>query len=368
MAAKLNLDEQLLIDMYKAGKTYKQIAEELGVSKRSIERYGSRLAKRGLIDTINKPGFAVTGESVLIDNNGNVKLKWVKTSQDREKLELIMREAMNAFTEELPRVEPVPTRGKRFKEKLALYPVFDLHIGALAHHAECGDSYDTATAEQTFHDFLNYAVEMCPATKHAVLLIGGDFLHSDGLTPVTPLSGNILDQDSRYAKLVYVAIRNVRHAIKLLLTNHEHVELQIIAGNHDLSGSVWLRSTFAAFYENEPRVSVDVSPAVIHHTQYGRVFLAYHHGHSIKKPETLLQACVSDWREDFGQSVALYAHCGHWHNQKLFESALGNVEYHGTLAAKDAYSTNCGYRSRRQAAVILYDKEQGEFGRFYHYV
>ncbi|EGO3980197.1 hypothetical protein IS756_001903 [Escherichia coli] len=359
-------DEQLIAE-YNNGLTYKQIAEKYGMSKRNVERLGAKLAKRGLLSTRRAPGFGVNGESLLVDKNGNVIMRWIKTARDRDEMEQLMEVARDAFTDEIPRAEAVPVPEIDFQKSLALYPVFDLHIGALAHKAECGESYDTGIAERVLNDFFDYAVGAAPMSEKAVLLLGGDLLHSDGMVPVTPISGHILDQDSRYAKLVYVAIRSVRRAVGKMLLNHKDVEIQVLSGNHDQSGMIWLRAALAAFYEDEPRVTVDVSPAIVHHTQYGKTFLAYHHGHTIKKPENLLSACVADWREDFGKSAAVYAHCGHWHHQRLIESSLGVVEYHGTLAGKDAYSTNGGWRSRRLAAVIIYSPDHGEIGRFVYY-
>ncbi|GDH12666.1 hypothetical protein BvCmsKKNP019_04152 [Escherichia coli] len=359
-------DEQLITE-HNNGLTYKQIAEKYGMAKRNVERLGARLAKRGLISTRRAPGFGVNGESLLVDKDGNVIMRWIKTARDREEMERLMQAACDAFTEEIPRAEAVPMPEIDFQKSLALYPVFDLHIGALAHKAECGESYDTGIAERVLNDFFDYAVGAAPTSEKAVLLLGGDVLHTDGLLPVTPSSNHVLDCDSRYAKLVYVAIRSVRRAVGKMLLNHKDVEIQVLSGNHDQSGMIWLRAALAAFYEDEPRVTVDVSPAIVHHTQYGKTFLAYHHGHTIKKPETLLAACVSDWREDFGKSSSVYAHCGHWHHQRLIESSLGVVEYHGTLAGKDAYSTNGGWRSRRLAAVIIYSPAHGEIGRFVYY-
>lgn len=359
-------DEQLIAE-YNNGLTYKQIAEKYGMSKRNVERLGAKLAKRGLLSTRRAPGFGVNGESLLVDKDGNVIMRWIKTARDRDEMELLMKAACDAFTDEIPRAEAVPVPEIDFQKSLALYPVFDLHIGALAHKAECGESYDTGIAERVLNDFFDYAVGAAPMSEKAVLLLGGDVLHTDGLLPVTPSSNHVLDCDSRYAKLVYVAIRSVRRAVGNMLLNHKDVEIQVLSGNHDQSGMIWLRAALAAFYEDEPRVTVDVSPAIVHHTQYGKTFLAYHHGHTIKKPENLLAACVADWREDFGKSAAVYAHCGHWHHQRLIESSLGVVEYHGTLAGKDAYSTNGGWRSRRMAAVIIYSQDHGEIGRFVYY-
>lgn len=364
---QIKITDEQFINERKQGKTYKQIANEYGMNVRSIERRAARLAKQGKITTIGSPGFGVTGESKLIDKDGNVVMTWIKTSKDREQLEALMQAAMDAFSEEVPRLDPQPESQKDYSETLSLYPIFDMHLGAMAHKHECGENWDTATAERVMNNFIDYSIQCAPDSEKAVLLIGGDMLHSDGLEAVTPASGHVLDQDSRYAKLVYVAIRSVRRAITKLLSKHKNVEIQIIEGNHDQSGMIWLRAAMAAAYENEPRVHVDVSPRVVHHTQYGKTFLAYHHGHTIRKPETLLMMCAADWREDFGNSKMMYAHVGHWHHQTVTETSLGIVEVHSTMAAKDAYAARGGWRSRRRAAVIVYDKEYGEVGRFMHY-
>lgn len=364
---QIKITDEQFINERKQGKTYKQIASEYGMNVRSIERRAARLAKQGKVTTIGSPGFGVTGESKLIDKDGNVVMTWIKTSKDREQLEALMQAAMDAFSEEVPRLNPQPESQKDYSETLSLYPIFDMHLGAMAHKHECGENWDTATAERVMNNFIDYSIQCAPNSEKAVLLIGGDMLHSDGLEAVTPASGHVLDQDSRYAKLVYVAIRSVRRAITKLLSKHKNVEIQIIEGNHDQSGMIWLRAAMAAAYENEPRVHVDVSPRVVHHTQYGKTFLAYHHGHTIRKPETLLMMCAADWREDFGNSKMMYAHVGHWHHQTVTETSLGIVEVHSTMAAKDAYAARGGWRSRRRAAVIVYDKEYGEVGRFMHY-
>lgn len=365
--ATIKMTNEQFIEARQAGKTYKQIAKEYGLNIRSVERRAARLAKLGEVETKGAPGYAVIGESVLTKADGTEVMRWVKTHKDKEQLEALMRSAMEAFAEELPRLPAQKEVKQNYDETLALYPIFDMHLGAMAHKHECGENYDTATAERIMNDFFDYSVSKAPNSEKAVLLIGGDMLHSDGLEAVTPASGHVLDQDSRYAKLVYVAIRATRRAISKMLEKHKEVEVQIIEGNHDQSGMIWLRAAMAAAYEEEPRVTVDVSPRVVHHTQYGSTFLAYHHGHTVRKPEALLMMCAADWREDFGKSKSMYAHVGHWHHQTVTETSLGIVEVHSTMAAKDAYAARGGWRSRRRAAVIIYSKDFGEVGRFMFY-
>ena len=371
MAIQKITDEQFIAER-ESGKTLRQIAQEYGMNIRTVEQRSSNLAKKGHFhgdlpaSKFVPDGFAVKGTSTMIRPNGKVVVSWIKTDQDKEKLAAMMNAAIEAFCEEIPRAAPQPILGEPHYDDnlLALYPVFDLHIGAMAHKHECGENYSTDISEKVLKNFFDYSVGVSPKAKKAVLLIGGDFLHSDGLDAVTPASGHVLDQDSRYAKLVHVAIRSVRRAVSKMLDKHEEIEIQIIEGNHDQAGMIWLRAAMAAYFEDESRVKVDVSPMILHRTKWGKTLLGYTHGHTMKKADTRLAAMATDFREEFGTSKYIYTHSGHWHHQTITEGTLGIDEVHGQLGAKDAYAARGGWRSYRQAAVIVYSKEFGEVGRF----
>lgn len=371
MAIQKITDEQLIAER-EDGKTLRQIAQEYGMNIRTVEQRSSNLARKGhghgnkAVAKYVPDGFMVKATSTMIDAEGNEKIRWIKTDQDKEKLSAMMDAAIEAFCDELPRASAQPILGEPHYDEnlLALYPVFDLHIGAMAHKHECGENYSTDISEKVLKNFFDYSVGVSPKAKKAVLLIGGDFLHSDGLDAVTPASGHVLDQDSRYAKLVHVAIRSVRRAVALMLDKHEEVEIQIIEGNHDQAGMIWLRAAMAAYFEDEVRVTVDTSPMILHRTKWGKTLLGYTHGHTMKKADTRLAAMATDFREEFGTSKYIYTHSGHWHHQTITEGTLGIDEVHGQLGAKDAYAARGGWRSYRQAAVIVYSKEFGEVGRF----
>ena len=370
MAIQKISDEQFIAER-EAGKTLRQIAQEYGMNIRTVEQRSSNLAKKGhghgnkAVAKYVPDGFAVKGTSTMIDAEGNEKIRWVKTSIDNERLEVLMEQAREAFCSELPKAIPSESPDVSFDDNtLAMYPVFDLHIGAMAHKHECGENYDTATAEKVMNGFLDYAVDKAPNSKNAVLVLGGDFLHYDSLEAKTPASGHILDSDSRYAKIVYVAIRSVRRAISRMMEKHKVIDIKVISGNHDEAGMVWLRAALSAFYEDEPRVNVDVSPAAMMMTSFGATLIGYTHGHQMRKADTRLTVMATDFRKIFGQSEYVYTHSGHWHSQKITETNLGIDEVHGQLGSPDAYSANGGWRSQRQAAVIIYHKEFGEVGRF----
>lgn len=352
------------------GMTNKAIAEKYGMNIRNVELRRSKLAKSGElhgnpgIKKLVPDGYLVKGTSTMIDAEGNEKIRWVKTSVDNERLEVLMEQAREAFCSELPKADSVNHSGNEVNSELmTLYPIFDIHIGMMAHRHESGENYDTNTAEKLMGSYFDHAISVSPASEKAVILVGGDFLHSDGLEAVTPASGHCLDQDSRYAKLVYVAIRSIRGAVEKMLKKHKEVEIQIIEGNHDQSGMIWLRAAMAAFYENENRVFVDTSPAIMHKTRFGSTLLGYTHGHTMKKAEGRLAAMATDYRKDFGECEFVYCHSGHFHHATVTECTLGIDEVHPALASKDAYAARGGWRSYRQAAAIVYHKNFGEVGR-----
>ena len=352
------------------GMTNKAIAEKYGMNIRNVELRRSKLAKSGElhgnpgIKKLVPDGYLVKGTSTMIDAEGNEKIRWVKTSVDNERLEVLMEQAREAFCSELPKADSVNHSGNEVNSELmTLYPIFDIHIGMMAHRHESGENYDTNTAEKLMGSYFDHAISVSPASQKAVILVGGDFLHSDGLEAVTPASGHCLDQDSRYAKLVYVAIRSIRGAVEKMLKKHKEVEIQIIEGNHDQSGMIWLRAAMAAFYERESRVFVDTSPAIMHKTRFGSTLLGYTHGHTMKKAEGRLAAMATDYRKDFGECEFVYCHSGHFHHATVTECTLGIDEVHPALASKDAYAARGGWRSYRQAAAIVYHKNFGEVGR-----
>lgn len=369
MATAKITNEQLREELA-SGMTNKAIAEKYGMNIRNVELRRSKLAKAGElhgnpgIKKLVPDGYMVKGTSTMIDAEGNEKIRWVKTSIDNERLEVLMEKAREAFCSELPKANVVAHSGGQVNSELmTLYPIFDIHIGMMAHRHESGENYDTNTAEKLMGSYFDHAISVSPASEKAVILVGGDFLHSDGLEAVTPASGHCLDQDSRYAKLVYVAIRSIRGAVEKMLKKHKEVEIQIIEGNHDQSGMIWLRAAMAAFYENENRVFVDTSPAIMHKTRFGSTLLGYTHGHTMKKAEGRLAAMATDYRKDFGECEFVYCHSGHFHHATVTECTLGIDEVHPALASKDAYAARGGWRSYRQAAAIVYHKNFGEVGR-----
>src|SRR5699024_9275772 len=104
------------------GMTNKAIAEKYGMNIRNVELRRSKLAKSGELHGnpgINKlvpDGYMVKGTSTMIDADGNEKIRWVKTSIDNERLELLMEQAREAFCSDLPKAVPSESPNVNFDD------------------------------------------------------------------------------------------------------------------------------------------------------------------------------------------------------------------------------------------------------------
>jgi hypothetical protein len=308
-------------------------------------------------------GHMVKGVSALVDPDGREIVKWIKTSQDAEQRDAAMRAVVEAFKDELPRAAPITSPVGRNADLLNQYTVTDLHFGMLAWREESGADYDLKIAEKLLLDWFAAAIRQSPDASTAILCQLGDLLHHDAHESVTPAHRNVLDADSRLQKMICVVIRTMRRIVAMLLEKHEHVHIIMSDANHDPAGGAWLREMFAAFFENEPRVTVDTSPSTYNVFEFGATSLFYHHGHK-RKLASVDGVFVGKFREIFGRTRHSYAHLGHLHSDEMKSAPTTmKVERHETLAAPDAYAANGGWLSGRSAKVITYSKRFGEVGR-----
>lgn len=308
------------------------------------------------------PGFAIKGTSTLF-KDGKQMIQWVKTSRDEQQAEAIMRAAVEAMCQDITPTPAQPLPALAGSQDLCnVYTLTDSHVGMLAWHREGGADWDLKIAERTLVGCFELMIMRSPNAASCVVNQLGDFLHSDGLLPVTPTSGHILDQDGRFAKVVSVAIRILRKVVSLALQRHQKVYLVMAEGNHDMASSVWLRVMFKALYENEPRVEVIDSELPYYMHVHGQTMLAFHHGH-LKKNDQLPLLFASQFPREWGQTTRRYCHVGHRHHLEEKEHSGMTVLQHQTLAARDAYAARGGWISDRRVTAVTYHTKDGDVGR-----
>ena len=344
---------------------YGTAAKHLGVTRNTlrdhVRKVKSVAAIRGwspdhdMVKTVPEP-YVVKGTSTLYDEDGKQKLQWVKTSLEHEKLVAMMREVVSELRSDIKPIKPVALKAKpQDSDLLNLYTLSDAHLGMLAWHEDGGSDWDVNIAETVILEAFECLMQCSPNSRHGVFAQLGDGLHSDGMVPVTPSSGHVLDQDSRFHKVVRSAIRIFRTVITNLLRKHERVTVLMAQGNHDPASSVWLQEMFSVLYENNDRVEIIVSPKPYYAIEHGDVMLGFHHGHKTK-PQDLPDVFLGEFREMYGRTKQTYIHCGHLHNLKVIETNSAIIEQHRTIAARDAYASHNGYKSGRSMSVVSYHK------------
>lgn len=380
-------------DAYREHGTLIKAAAALGIGKSALHDSLRRAAEAGLLGTepvlpgfriskiSNTPsgtyiqqtqergerfevptGHVVKGVSALVDAEGRVIQQWQKTAVDAVQRDAAMRAAVEAFKEDLPRAEPVGAPTGTKADLLNFYAITDAHLGALSWREETGADWDLVIAEKLIIDWFAAAIELAPAAEVGVLAQMGDLAHYDGMESKTPTSGHILDADSRFQKVVRVIIRILRRVVSMLLSKHQRLHVIMADANHDPASGAWLREMFAAFYDDEPRVTVDSSASTYYVVEHGKTSLFVHHGHR-RNVGNVDSVFAGKYREIYGRTQFSYAHLGHLHSDELKTTNLMKVERHETLAAPDAYAANGGWLSGRSAKVITYSARHGEVSR-----
>jgi hypothetical protein len=304
----------------------------------------------------------ITKVSTLYDQQGQVTQQWVSEKADDAKREAQWRAFAEGLQSELPRAEPVPGPQRASDSLMACYPVGDHHLGMLSWDKETGADYDLAIGERLLCGAIEYLVNAVPSCEQSLIAVLGDFMHYDGLEAKTPTSGHLLDADSRYPKMVRAAIRSIRFMIKTALVRHSKVHVIIEIGNHDLSSSIFLAECLANIYEDEPRVSIDTSPAHYHYFDFGSCLIGTHHGHGVKM-EKLPLIMATDRADVWGRTKHRYWWTGHVHHKQSHDFEGCSVESFRILAPTDAWAAQKGYRSIRGMKAITLHKEFGEVAR-----
>lgn len=309
-------------------------------------------------------GHLVKGVSALTDPDGRVIQKWVKTRQGaRDHLD-IAAQLKRAFTGWRPAAPSLPAPENTLPEQLTLYPLADWHIGMFAWERETASNWHLKIAERVIGRASLELVAQAPRAGTAIVLGGGDLIHSDNQDNRTARSGHALDVDGRYPKVVMAAARLLVQLVDATLAHHDRVILRILKGNHDEHASVAVGYFLLAWFRNEPRVSVDVDPSLFFRHRFGKVLLAATHGHAARGPQ-MPEIMSHRYARDWGETEFRYAHTFHLHHKRVLatEGAGVIVETHQAPIPQDAWHYGSGFLSGRSLQAITYHRDYGEIGR-----
>ena len=154
----------------------------------------------------------------------------------------------------------------------------------------------------------------------------------------------------------------MRDVIELAKQKHRTVIVRTIPGNHDPHAAFALTVALSAFYENDPRVTVDDTPGEYFFHRFGQTLIGAHHGHRMK-PERMAMKLATDCREDWGATRYHWFLFGHIHHETVKEVGDVRCESFQTLASNDAHHHASGYSAGRSLSSVTLHREDGEIGR-----
>jgi transposase-like protein len=306
-------------------------------------------------------GQVYKGVSVLTDAEGRARLTWHKTRTDTATPDLVA--ALEAtFKAYKGKARPAPAPRRSLADYLTVYPIADQHNGLLAWGRETGEAYDLAIGIKRLRESMASLVAQSKPSRRALILNLGDWQHTDDQRNMTPRSGNLLDVDSRYFKILSAGVDLMIECIETAKRRHAQVIVRNIPGNHDPHAAIALTIALKMFYARDRRVTIDDDPGEFFFHRFGAVMIGAHHGHRAKA-DRLAATMAAVRPTDWGASAFRYFYTGHIHHETAKEIGGVKVESFQTLAAKDAHAVGSAYLSGQSLTAITLHRRAGETGR-----
>jgi hypothetical protein len=372
-ADHFNSPRQTVADWIKAGRKLAAESGELGYDPvlpgYAIKSVASKVdgawvkQTKAPGDVFEMPeGQTLKEVSALVDSDNRTVLKWIKTRDGRNAVDLVaaIKDAFVDFEPaRIPVAEPVAD-----SDLLTLIPCNDWHIGMFSWGKENAENWDTAIGEAVIGKAITHTIARTPNAGTAIVLGGGDLLHTDNKTNTTAKSANVLDVDGRYPKVLKAGIRVMVRTVEAALEQYSRVIVRVLPGNHDEHAAIAITYALDAWFRNDPRVTVDTDPSLFFWHKFGDVLLGATHGHSVKI-EQMAGIMAHRRAVEWGATRFRYVHGFHLHHSAKFATEGNGVisEVHQAPIPQDAYHFGRGYLSGRSVQAITYHRTFGEVGR-----
>lgn len=355
-----------------------EIARELGISKSSVSTHLRRIKKKRAalaLCPVETPGLETTHGTVQYKRMADgtvIPVNWWARQRPEElkTLEKIVDELCMRVSGK----GKVKTRKPKKSERgdiLAEIDIFDPHVGMYAAEAFTRDSnYDCDIAAKEMIKAVRYIAGRFDRPAKVVLVLGGDILHADNRSNKTEKSGNMLDVDTRYQRVVEYAISAVTEGVDIAGTVAPEVHIVVTPGNHDWHSCVWLARVLQAYYSRSKKVTVELQQAPRKSMVWGNNLMVWTHGDGVR-PAKWPMIIASEFAKEWGQTKHRYLMMGHFHHKKTIAPVVVNeqpgihVEYLAALCPTDAWHAEAGYvGTQRGANGFEYHKKAGRISRF----
>jgi hypothetical protein len=313
-------------------------------------------------DFTDIPGGRITGTYTLYDAEGKVISQGVSKKAPLPG-QVDIEAAVKGFLADAPKLKINIGPSKFDRDVIPWFQMGDAHIGMLAQAAETGANFDLKIAERELCAAFAILFDECPSRERCVINDLGDATHYENLAAKTEHSGNQLDFDVRFHKMIEVYVRCMRFVIDRALEKFQTVDVIINRGNHSETNDIWASVMLREVYGHTGRVNVLKNTNLFIPYRMGNTFVMIHHGHRTK-PEKLRQVMCQDFRQDWGECEFRYIDVGHLHHKMTAKEDEGcTLEMWNTLAGRDRFHNDGGYRGSQSITRVDRSRTYGDVGR-----
>lgn len=242
-------------------------------------------------------------------------------------------------------------------DKLLLIDIADLHMNLQASMFTTGNEYNCDIAEKLYfyviEDILtrtsNYKF------KEIIFTIGGDMLTLDNITGTTT-KGTPQENDIHFYD-VYERICAMTVKAIDILKDKCKVNVIYVMGNHDEVTGFKLAKYIDAWFRDDDRVTVDYQPIARKYKQFGKTLLCFAHDGKVQK----LPALIADEARQYWSDVdTVEVFLQHLHTEQvLMEDNNIRIQRLPTISARSKWSSDKGYKSKRQCKTFIFDIDDG---------
>lgn len=316
------------------------------------------------------PSMALTNTTVHY-KNGEVVQEWRRLSPTIAQ----MNDIVDGLCEKVKGKGRAPVRkAKKTDSDSVLFEldIFDAHVGMYADEKETLDkNYDCDIAAKAMIRVAEALAARADRPKKCVLVFGGDMLHSDTRSNRTEMSGNVLDVDTRYHRVIEYVIAACRDVVQICASVAETVEIVVLQGNHSWHSEAWLAHVLDAYYSHCPNINVVKSHSPRRKLVFGDNLLVWAHGDKIASSKWAM-LIAAEFAEDWGKTKFRHLKMGHKHHKYTLAPVMVDeqsgllVEILEALCPTDSYHAGAGYvGSQKGASAFEYHVKHGLMTRFF---
>lgn len=373
---KLTAHQAKIGEAYSANDYNKaQTAKALGMSRSTVRSAIAAIEKKGLApwlcDAPIPDTLSLSKTTVQYNGKGEVIQEWRRLNPTAQMLSDVV-EGLCEDVKGLGKAEARKPRKTDSDSILFELDLYDAHVGMYADEKETlGENYDCNIAAKRMVKAAEGLATRASRPKKCVLVFGGDMLHSDNRRNQTEHSGNVLDVDSRFNRVVQYIVAASRDVVQIAAQIAETVDIVILQGNHSWHSEAWLAQVLNAYYHECPNVNVRIERSPRRMMVWGDNLVVWAHGDRIPANKWPM-IIASEFAKEWGKTKFRYLRCGHIHSQKTIapvivqEQAGLFVEHVPALCATDAWHAESGYvGSQKGATAVEYHLTKGKITSFF---